>query len=176
MMRCGKHKGETYEQIAVADRGYCAWVLKEGCSWNAFEDFAAYLRSEQGGVLQIGQHKGSFFKELWENHIDYCYWTASLEEPSQPMEAFVQYVQRRMRADKSSQEDASASTSASKKQRRSKQDPPHSFECKICYNAIVHSVLIPCGHMLCDRCASNFENGKCPFCRDHVGQVVRTFM
>ena len=66
MLKCGKHRGRTYEEVAALDRGYCAWVLNDGASSLAFRGFASFLRRAHGGVLKVGRHKGLFFDEAWE--------------------------------------------------------------------------------------------------------------
>ena len=38
MLRCGKHKGKRYSEVAEADRNYCVWVLRALPS--GFEKFA----------------------------------------------------------------------------------------------------------------------------------------
>ena len=50
------------------------------------------------------------------------------------------------------------------------------FTCQICIDAIVRSVLVPCGHMMCSECTAKTRASKCPFCRRKVQQVVRTFV
>ena len=82
-MPCGKYKCKTFEQVACEDRKYCAWVLRDNPI--AFGPFGAFLRSQHGGVLNIGRHKGKFFDEVVDQDPDYCRWASELEEPSQPM-------------------------------------------------------------------------------------------
>ena len=50
------------------------------------------------------------------------------------------------------------------------------FQCQICFDATVRSVLVPCGHMLCAACAGQIRTNKCPFCRAAVQQIVKTFV
>ena len=38
----------------------------------------------------------------------------------------------------------------------------HACTCKVCFGATVATVLVPCGHTLCKRCAE--QVGQCPFC------------
>ncbi|PRP82936.1 hypothetical protein PROFUN_06713 [Planoprotostelium fungivorum] len=58
---------------------------------------------------------------------------------------------------------------------------PHMAEednnvCKICFEAEVGCVLVPCGHLgLCLPCGSVREGAICPFCRVDVKMVIRTF-
>eukprot|EP01119_Soliformovum_irregulare_P019832 TRINITY_DN635_c0_g1_i2.p1 TRINITY_DN635_c0_g1~~TRINITY_DN635_c0_g1_i2.p1 ORF type:complete len:294 (+),score=44.88 TRINITY_DN635_c0_g1_i2:76-957(+) len=50
--------------------------------------------------------------------------------------------------------------------------------CKICFEASINAVLIPCGHLaLCITCANSLQqtSANCPICRAHVHTVVQTF-
>ena len=49
-----------------------------------------------------------------------------------------------------------------------------SFTCQICYNNRVDSLLIGCGHLLCDRCARSV-GGRCPFCRSEFDTIARFY-
>ena len=54
-----------------------------------------------------------------------------------------------------------------------------SGECKICMDAPVQTVFIPCGHMVaCLLCSNSFKKkGKklCPICRTSIKDVVQTY-
>jgi len=95
MLRCGKHRGATFEQ-AAEDRGYCAWVLRETADgkWlpRDLRAFCDYLRDKHGGVLCIGKHKNRFFDEVLTDDPDYVAWAANLRDPSSAMKAFVAYA------------------------------------------------------------------------------------
>ncbi|CAO1312125.1 unnamed protein product [Diamesa serratosioi] len=52
--------------------------------------------------------------------------------------------------------------------------------CCICFENLVNTVLIPCGHLtLCFNCASErnggFELKSCPICRTKVQKVIKTY-
>lgn len=48
-------------------------------------------------------------------------------------------------------------------------------QCKICMDAEVGAVLLPCGHfVVCVDCASSLQD--CPLCRQQIKATVRTFM
>jgi Zinc finger, C3HC4 type (RING finger) len=50
---------------------------------------------------------------------------------------------------------------------------PQTVECMICCDRRVDTVLIPCCHCsLCDECAKNLRDGKCPMCRSIYGSYV----
>ena len=45
------------------------------------------------------------------------------------------------------------------------------FECKICFDDIVSTVFLPCGHcMTCKNCATTFS--KCPLCAVPIDNVT----
>ena len=48
--------------------------------------------------------------------------------------------------------------------------------CKVCFAAPNDTALAPCGHLgLCYQCAEMFVWNKCPFCKQDVDGVLRTF-
>ncbi|GJN26045.1 hypothetical protein PR202_gb13942 [Eleusine coracana subsp. coracana] len=47
------------------------------------------------------------------------------------------------------------------------------WSCRICLNAEVNMTIIPCGHVLCNRCSSSVS--RCPFCRTQVSRMMRIF-
>ena len=165
MLRLGKHRGRSYEEVAALDRGYCAWVLNDGASGLAFREFASFLRREHGGVLRVGRHKGLFFDEAWESEREYCYWAASLESPGEPMKEFAAFARAKVAEEEGGKDEPAY--------KRSRSQP---FTCQICFDNTVRSVLVPCGHMMCPECTAKTRANKCPFCRRNVQQVVRTFI
>ncbi len=51
----------------------------------------------------------------------------------------------------------------------------HAFLCKICMDAKIDTVLIPCGHWVCcNVCGSNID--KCPLCRTGITLQQRVYM
>ena len=69
MLRAGKHRGKTFENVAAEDRGYCSWVLREQPS--GFSRFAKYLRSRHGGIVNVGRYRHKFFKDVAAEDEDY---------------------------------------------------------------------------------------------------------
>ena len=148
MLRLGKHRGRSYEEVSALDRGYCAWVLRDGTNGLGFREFARFLRREHGGILRVGRHKN-----------------LSLESPGEPMKEFVAFVCARLAEEEGEKEEPAY--------KRSRSQP---FTCQICFDATVRSVLVPCGHMMCLECTAKTRASKCPFCRRKVQQVVKTFL
>ena len=58
MLRCGKHGGRLFEDVAAADRSYCAWVLREKADGKKLsrdiKAFAKFIIEDHGGVLAVG--------------------------------------------------------------------------------------------------------------------------
>ncbi|CAO2037010.1 unnamed protein product [Urochloa humidicola] len=47
------------------------------------------------------------------------------------------------------------------------------WSCRICLNAEVNMTIVPCGHVLCNRCSSSVS--RCPFCRTQVSRMMKIF-
>ena len=75
MMRNGKHRGRTFQDITSSDRPYCAWVLRVKPA--ALQRFHAYLREEHGGILEVGRYRNRFFDEVLDAEPTYCSWAPS---------------------------------------------------------------------------------------------------
>jgi hypothetical protein len=46
--------------------------------------------------------------------------------------------------------------------------------CKICFEGVVNTILLKCGHIaFCLECANQLE--RCPICRTQIDEVVQTF-
>ena len=78
MLRCGKFKGHTHEHVKKLDKGYCAWVLRAQREKQPLprdlRKFADHLKTQHGGILTVGIHKGTFFDEVLAKHPDYGDW------------------------------------------------------------------------------------------------------
>ena len=49
------------------------------------------------------------------------------------------------------------------------------MRCKVCLNADVGVVFLPCGHLVvCKNCAPNLRN--CPVCRSRINETIKVFM
>ena len=159
MIRCGKHAGRPFGDVAATDVWYCACVLREKANGarlsRDLKSFANYIEQEHGGVLVVGRHSGKFFDEVLRDDADYAEWAASLENPSKLMIGFQDYVKRR--------------------QRRRPRDTGNDT-CSICLDRTIDSAFIPCGHQAaCVECARRLE-GPCPICREPIADVLQTFL
>ena len=72
VLRLGKHRGRSFEEITRLDRAYCAWVLRT--KPESFQRFHRYLCKTHGGILEVGLHKMMFYSEILEIEPDYCFW------------------------------------------------------------------------------------------------------
>ena len=162
MLRCGKHKGQRFVDIARHDRLYCAWVVRDGGP--AFGEFAAYLRSHHGGILHVGKYKGHFYDEVTRLDPEYCEWALSLIDPGPPLYDFIEYVRAH-------------ATNGGKQETAGESHEPSACacQCKICCSETADHALTPCGHVLCGECASRLH-GDCPFCRTPIGKCVKLYM
>ena len=49
--------------------------------------------------------------------------------------------------------------------------------CKVCMEAEICFVFIPCGHQCtCENCAVNGDLKNCPICREKIAKRMKTFM
>ena len=92
MLRVGKHRGRTFEEVAQADRDYCAWVLREELIGQGLKKFRAYLQNNHGGVMSCGKHKGRYFDEIIGEAPGYAEWARALSTPSAALKGFVEYI------------------------------------------------------------------------------------
>ena len=160
MMRLGKHRGRSFAEVTRIDRPYCAWVLRAEPS--TFQRFHAYLQKSHGGLLEMGKHKGLFFDELLASEPDYCAWVVNLKDPGGGFHKLIHWLSKHFEPP---QEEEEAEPPSKK--------PKNTDECKICFDRIVDSVFVPCGHVLaCMTCATSVE--KCPVCKG-VCVAFRTY-
>jgi len=49
-------------------------------------------------------------------------------------------------------------------------------ECKVCMDAKINTVIIPCGHLcVCLECSKLLTNKTCPICKQVFHQIIKTF-
>ena len=160
ILRCGKHAGRQFSDVAATDVGYCAWLLREKNEGRRLardlKAFANYIQDVHGGVLAVGRHSGQLFAVVLREDREYGEWAASLENPSKLMIGFHKYVKKRQRI----------------RPRDTGDDT-----CSICLDRTLDSAFIPCGHQAaCIDCARRLHaNGYCLICRDPIADVLQTF-
>ena len=161
MLRCGKHSGRPFADVAAADPSYCAWVLRERANGTRLsrdlKAFANYVQDVHGGVLVVGKHSGRFFDEVLRDDADYAEWAASLENPSKLMVDFQDYV----------------------KKQRKRPRVEGSDICSVCLDRTIDTAFVPCGHMTaCLSCARRLhaDGTSCPICREGIGDVLQTYL
>ena len=157
MLRCGKHAGRRFGDVAATEPWYCAWVLREKTDGHKLSRdlnaLARFLEQEHGGVLQVGKHRGRFFDEILNDDPDYSEWAASLNAPSKLMIDFQKYVKNRRKRPREAGDDM----------------------CSVCMDRAIDSAFIPCGHMTaCLSCARRLT--ACPICREPIADVLQTFL
>ena len=172
MLRLGKHRGQRYEEVAAADRGYCAWIVREKALPQGFSSFYKYLINVHGGIMQVGKHRGKYFNEVLAEAPDYCEWALTLEAPSECFQSFVAYSRAHLEGEKEKGPPA-------KKSRTEERQCQYGAGqvCAICCDRRRDSVLVPCGHIVaCMQCGMKFDDQRCPICKQYVSMVLKTFM
>ena len=161
MLRCGKHAGRPFHEVAVVDVGYCSWVLREMREGKKtlprdLMALARFLEQEHGGVLDVGKHRGRFFDSIFKDDPDYAEWAVSLDEPSRLMADFQKFVRNKRKRPREVGDDM----------------------CSICMDSNINSAFIPCGHQAaCIDCARRLHgHGPCPICREPIADVLHTFL
>ena len=130
-------------------------VARESPTPVAFSSLAKYMKKTYGGIMIVGKHCGRFFTEVEEESPDYCAWALELEDPGEPFRPFIGYLKT-----KEAKEEQTNKTGA----------------CKICYDAAIETVLVPCGHMACCKaCQDRFDGEPCPICKAPVSLVLKTY-
>ena len=160
MIRVGKHRGDTFQEVCETDRSYIAWVLRDNP--RGFTRLAKFVREHHGGILEVGRHKGDFFREVLQNDPDYCEWALSLPDPGLAFQKFLEYLRENYVREEP------------QPPKRQKTDNA----CKICCDREIDTVLVPCGHILaCRVCATKIEQGGiCPICKEYICMVVKTYV
>mmetsp|Transcript_18316 Transcript_18316/g.2971 ORF Transcript_18316/g.2971 Transcript_18316/m.2971 type:complete len:133 (+) Transcript_18316:781-1179(+) len=51
--------------------------------------------------------------------------------------------------------------------------PAEENACKICFSRESNAAFYPCGHMICDSCATKCQ--KCPVCRSTIREIVKLY-
>jgi hypothetical protein len=52
------------------------------------------------------------------------------------------------------------------------------IECIICYDAVINTVILPCGHLcICWECSNTLTEKKsnCPLCRQPIDKIIKTY-
>ena len=205
ILRHGKYRYRSFDDIEIHDREYCAWVLRSNVHTlpPSLASFSNYLRDHHRGILTVGRNKFKYFDEVLREDPNYCNWVLTLTDTSGNLSDFKQFLCTIHMSDYDFQEDEppepwesgddtnSESDSRSRSpsirtrtQARSiiKYDPSDkdhvnlAKECHICYNAPIRACFSRCGHMLCCvPCAIKCD--KCPVCRVNIREcdVIRVF-
>ena len=49
-----------------------------------------------------------------------------------------------------------------------------SMECKICFDNVIDTIIIPCGHCYCRNCSNNMS--KCYICQQNIQEKYKIFV
>ena len=167
MFRLGKHRGKRFDDVAARDRGYCAWVLRERAL--PLHSFYRYLINVHGGILTVGKHKGRFFDEVLEGAPAYCDWALSLDDPSDSLQLFIDYLGIHYK-----KEAAPRRPSLESPQKKTRTEERL---CVICFDRQIDAAFAPCGHLAsCLPCGSAFDGRPCPICKKRVVFVLKIYV
>ena len=98
----------------------------------------------------MGKHKGLWFSEVLSKEPDYCIWVMSLKDPGGGFHKLIEWLRKNF--------DPTQDEEPEPPDKKAKRD-----ECKICFDKLIDSVFVPCGHILaCLTCAMNVD--QCPVC------------
>ena len=173
-MKIGKHRGESFADVAAQDRQYCAWILREKDLATGLKKFKTHLENAHGGIVPVGKHKGKYFDELLVSEPGYCKWVSTLKKDPGAFGPLIQYMEcPRQRKDEGKVErkvEGKNEEPAKKKQRVDVD------MCRICFQHNINTCLVPCGHMVaCLSCAERLREEPCPICRRAVDIVQKTY-
>ena len=171
----GKHAGSTFGAVAENDRSYCYWILSATALPRNLLPLKRWLKREYGGVLPCGKHNFKFYAEVHRDFPGYRVWACGLTDPSSSMRDFQIYV--RDHAD-SANEDRAHEPQPAKRPRlfddAARQEVPSTWACRICFDAAIQIVFLPCKHIICcDVCSRKIE--ICPLCRVHIPETLRVY-
>ena len=127
-----------------------------------------WLKRAHGGILPYGKHRDKFYNEVYDEFPEYAVWACSLADPSVCMRDFQNYIRNREREDQAEDDAPPVNPPTAKRARKTQKGnvdpPPASWECKVCFDAPITCVFLPCKHMVCcGTCAERIE--ACPICR-----------
>ena len=162
MLKVGKHRGQSFADVAAQDRQYCAWILREKDLATGLKKFKAHLENAHGGIVPVGKHKGKLCDELLASAPDYCEWVSSLKKDPGAFGPLIEYME--CAGQHKNEEPA-------KKKQRVDVDV-----CRICFQHKINTCLVPCGHMVaCLSCGLRLREEPCPMCRRAVDIVQKTY-
>ena len=172
MLRSGKYRGCSYEQVKEKDKQYCAWLVSARHDHSLPRDlakFARHIEEQHGGVMNVGAHKGSFYSDVCKTRPDYAEWAADLSDPGEGMKAFSEYAKKQLDEQKCCEPQKKPRTEDTKLEDGKK-------SCVICYNRPPEVAFVPCGHhVACARCAALVEGQGCPVCRNEILMLLKIY-
>jgi len=173
-IRNGKYKGKPYDML-LEDKRYCAWLLRappEDLPAN-LRHIARRLECEKGGVLFVGAHKHSFYKDVCDQSPDYALWASELSSPGDGIKSFAEYA-RKKRARDSEPEPEEKPAQARNEATSGAGDQKC---CVVCLDRGLQACFVPCGHVVtCMICALRVERDGCPTCRSSIAMVQKIYL
>ena len=173
-MKIGKHRGESFADVAAQDRQYCAWILREKDLATGLKKFKTHLENAHGGIVPVGKHKGKYFDELLVSEPGYCQWVSTLKKDPGAFGPLIQYMEcPRQRKDEGKVERKIEGKNEEPAEKKQRMDVD---VCKICFQHKINTCLVPCGHMVaCLSCAQRLREEPCSICKQAVDFVQKTY-
>jgi len=131
-------------------------------------------------MLQETQNKEKIEKEKWENEKQKLegIWeedTNNLnidlgdEDPDKPPEGY-----KKKKEDKK-KELKEQKKKAKQKAKEEEDDDDLAQYCKVCFENIIDTVILDCGHqVVCQKCSMDIGS-LCPLCREPIVRIIKTF-
>ena len=203
LLRSGKYRGHSVEDVKQRDKLYCGWLIRAHREHQALppdlRKAAKQLHRRHGGVLTVGAHKGTFFDEVLEKHPGYGDWAGSscfrslrldrdywgllrsdAEKKRSPVDLRapgdgIKDFADYVLAKKRCAEDEAEKENDEKRPRS--EAPNDKKSCCVCMDRPATSAFVPCGHMCaCLTCAQDLEHGgQCPICRGEIAMTLRIY-
>ena len=181
----GKHKGSSFaEAFEKNDKHYCHWLLHATSLPRSLLPFRRWIQRTHGGILLVGKHRNSTYARIVDEFPDYAVWASTLESPSALMRDFQMFLVERAANGEAAQQPPAATrptgtaqqTPAAKRARGPvpEASSPPSWECKVCFDARISALFMPCRHLVCCMPCANLSE-RCPVCREAISERMRVF-
>lgn len=171
VLKFGKHYGKLYSEVLAEDPGYCNWALQAADPSQPLADFAAFVRR-----ANLVQHVDAAL--AWDSDSQPNTPPRRHGRKAVPKACQCQEEEPALQEFESDEEEPNA-----KRHRPAPSNAPiteapelEADLCKVCMDAPVQTVFVPCGHMLaCAPCGGQLKRKECPICRKKIKSVVRTY-
>ena len=71
LIRHGKYRLMSFEDLAVADKDYVSWCLRSESLPSSLREFVDWIKERYGGLLTAGRYKRMYFSDVIANYPEY---------------------------------------------------------------------------------------------------------